>query len=90
MSDAVGEGQAERSADDPAQDGAADVAAAQVRAEGTRQAKSEEDRDKIHRDPKARRLKHLDQVNLTELPASVDACEDCLRIGGNCSTSGSA
>jgi hypothetical protein len=25
---------------------------------------------------------HLDQVKLTELPASVDGCEDCLRIGG--------
>jgi hypothetical protein len=57
---------------------------------GTRQGKSEEDRDKSHRDPKARRLKHLDQVKLTELPASVDACEDRLRIRGNCSTSGSA
>jgi hypothetical protein len=25
---------------------------------------------------------HLDQVTLTELPASVDGCEDCLRDGG--------
>jgi uncharacterized UBP type Zn finger protein len=25
---------------------------------------------------------HLDQVELTELPASVDGCEDCLRTGG--------
>lgn len=25
---------------------------------------------------------HLDQVELTELPASVDGCEDCLREGG--------
>src|SRR5665213_2355674 len=25
---------------------------------------------------------HLDSVNLTELPASVDGCEDCLREGG--------
>jgi uncharacterized UBP type Zn finger protein len=25
---------------------------------------------------------HLDQVELTELPASVDGCEDCLRSGG--------
>jgi uncharacterized UBP type Zn finger protein len=24
---------------------------------------------------------HLDQVEITELPASVDGCEDCLRIG---------
>jgi uncharacterized UBP type Zn finger protein len=25
---------------------------------------------------------HLDQVQITELPASVDGCEDCLRDGG--------
>ncbi len=25
---------------------------------------------------------HLDQVEITELPASVDGCEDCLREGG--------
>ncbi len=25
---------------------------------------------------------HLDQVRLRELPASVDGCEDCLRVGG--------
>jgi uncharacterized UBP type Zn finger protein len=25
---------------------------------------------------------HLDQVTVTELPASVDGCEDCLRDGG--------
>ncbi len=25
---------------------------------------------------------HLDQVQLSELPASVDGCEDCLREGG--------
>jgi uncharacterized UBP type Zn finger protein len=25
---------------------------------------------------------HLDQVTLTELPASVGGCEDCLRTGG--------
>jgi hypothetical protein len=25
---------------------------------------------------------HLDQVAVTELPASVDGCEDCLRDGG--------
>jgi hypothetical protein len=25
---------------------------------------------------------HLDQVQLGELPASVDGCEECLRIGG--------
>jgi uncharacterized UBP type Zn finger protein len=25
---------------------------------------------------------HLDQVRLTELPAPVAGCEDCLRIGG--------
>ena len=25
---------------------------------------------------------HLDQVSLTELPTSVDGCEDCLRDGG--------
>ena len=25
---------------------------------------------------------HLDEVTLTELPASVDRCEDCLRDGG--------
>ena len=25
---------------------------------------------------------HLDQVELTELPAQVDGCEDCLRTGG--------
>jgi uncharacterized UBP type Zn finger protein len=25
---------------------------------------------------------HLDHVHLTELPASVDGCEECLRIGG--------
>jgi uncharacterized UBP type Zn finger protein len=26
---------------------------------------------------------HLDQVQITELPASVDGCEDCLRDGGS-------
>ena len=25
---------------------------------------------------------HLDQITVTELPASVDGCEDCLRAGG--------
>jgi uncharacterized UBP type Zn finger protein len=25
---------------------------------------------------------HLDQVLFTDMPASVDGCEDCLRIGG--------
>jgi hypothetical protein len=25
---------------------------------------------------------HLDQVKLTELPASIPGCEDCLKIGG--------
>jgi uncharacterized UBP type Zn finger protein len=25
---------------------------------------------------------HLDQVTVTELPASVEGCEDCLRAGG--------
>jgi hypothetical protein len=25
---------------------------------------------------------HLDQIQLAELPASVDGCEDCLREGG--------
>jgi uncharacterized UBP type Zn finger protein len=25
---------------------------------------------------------HLDQVEITELPLSVDGCEDCLRVGG--------
>jgi hypothetical protein len=25
---------------------------------------------------------HLDQIRLRELPAAVDGCEDCLRIGG--------
>ena len=25
---------------------------------------------------------HLDQVKITQLPASVDGCEDCLREGG--------
>jgi hypothetical protein len=25
---------------------------------------------------------HLDQITLTELPAAVDGCEDCLRDGG--------
>ena len=25
---------------------------------------------------------HLDQVLVTDMPASVDGCEDCLRIGG--------
>jgi uncharacterized UBP type Zn finger protein len=25
---------------------------------------------------------HLEQVEITELPASVDGCEDCLREGG--------
>jgi uncharacterized UBP type Zn finger protein len=25
---------------------------------------------------------HLDQVELEELPESVDGCEDCLRVGG--------
>ncbi len=24
---------------------------------------------------------HLDEITVTELPASVDGCEDCLRIG---------
>jgi hypothetical protein len=28
------------------------------------------------------RCTHLDQVQLSELPASVDGCEDCLREGG--------
>jgi uncharacterized UBP type Zn finger protein len=28
------------------------------------------------------RCTHLDQVKLSELPASVDGCEDCLREGG--------
>jgi hypothetical protein len=30
----------------------------------------------------AGRCTHLDQVKLQELPAAVDGCEDCLRIGG--------
>ena len=25
---------------------------------------------------------HLDQILVTDMPASVDGCEDCLRIGG--------
>jgi Zn-finger in ubiquitin-hydrolases and other protein len=25
---------------------------------------------------------HLDEITVRELPASVDGCEDCLRIGG--------
>jgi uncharacterized UBP type Zn finger protein len=25
---------------------------------------------------------HLDQIHITELPAAVDGCEDCLAIGG--------
>jgi uncharacterized UBP type Zn finger protein len=25
---------------------------------------------------------HLDEIALTKLPASVDGCEDCLKIGG--------
>jgi uncharacterized UBP type Zn finger protein len=25
---------------------------------------------------------HLDQIQITELPESVDGCEDCLRMGG--------
>jgi hypothetical protein len=25
---------------------------------------------------------HLDQIEIEELPASVDGCEECLRIGG--------
>jgi uncharacterized UBP type Zn finger protein len=25
---------------------------------------------------------HLDQITVTELPASVEGCEDCLRMGG--------
>jgi hypothetical protein len=41
--DAVGEGQAECSADDQPQDGAADAAAAQVSAEGPGQAQSDQD-----------------------------------------------
>ena len=28
------------------------------------------------------RCTHLDRVSLSELPASVDGCEDCLRTGG--------
>ena len=28
------------------------------------------------------RCTHLDQIELQELPASVDGCEDCLRDGG--------
>jgi len=30
----------------------------------------------------ARACGHLDRVEVRELPASVDGCEDCLRIGG--------
>src|SRR5690242_203788 len=41
--DAVGEGQAERSADDEPQDGAADAASAQTGAEGTGQTESDQD-----------------------------------------------
>lgn len=29
----------------------------------------------------AGRCTHLDSVEITELPASVDGCEDCLRMG---------
>jgi uncharacterized UBP type Zn finger protein len=25
---------------------------------------------------------HLDQISVTELPASITGCEECLRIGG--------
>ncbi|HEX4692259.1 MAG TPA: UBP-type zinc finger domain-containing protein [Solirubrobacteraceae bacterium] len=25
---------------------------------------------------------HLDQIRVTELPAAVDGCEDCLKMGG--------
>jgi len=25
---------------------------------------------------------HLDQILVTDMPASVDGCEDCLRVGG--------
>jgi hypothetical protein len=53
--DAVGEGQAERAADDDAQHGAAHVAAAQVGAEGTGQGEGDEDGDERHRDPQAGR-----------------------------------
>jgi hypothetical protein len=49
--DAVGEGQAERSADDQPQDGAADAAAAQVGAEGTGQTESDQDDGKSDRYP---------------------------------------
>ena len=28
------------------------------------------------------RCEHLDQIEITELPAEVDGCEDCLREGG--------
>jgi hypothetical protein len=47
--DAVGEGQAERSADDNPRDGAADVAAAQAGAQGTGQAQSDQDGDESNR-----------------------------------------
>ncbi len=30
----------------------------------------------------ARACSHLDQVEVHELPAQVDGCEDCLRMGG--------
>ena len=43
MPDAVGKGQAERTADDYAQHGAADIAAPDTGAEGTRQAQSDQD-----------------------------------------------
>jgi hypothetical protein len=29
-----------------------------------------------------RRCSHLDEIEVTELPASVDGCKDCLREGG--------
>lgn len=29
----------------------------------------------------ARKCGHLDHVRVTELPAAVDGCEDCLRVG---------
>src|SRR4029077_10279258 len=53
--DAVGEGQAERSADDNSQNGAADVAAAQAGAEGTGQAQSDQDGDEGNRYPQVGR-----------------------------------
>src|SRR5580693_1681060 len=52
--DAVGEGQAERSADDYSQHGAADVTPPQAGAEGTGQAESDQDRDEGDRYPSAR------------------------------------